>query len=301
MKQNHPSYEELLAENERLRQRIAELVVPQLARQLGNRNECKSAFNQLLSMGKQAVSIFLQILSEPHTIVSGNDVWTWDANMACRLAAEGLGRLKASEAVEPLMKILVNSSDVVLQMKAIWALGEIGDARAVPALIPLLGDQRPVRGLRLSEHAADALRKLGEGELVEAFFQTLKGNQAALENLKGKHYPEAVEGLMRALDSHYTSRAANAAWALGELGAVEALSKLRSKVGAFSLAPERVKEACKKAIAKLEVLATLPRPAQAGVPSIETLPRPASVSEVSKETLPRPADADALTDDEKQP
>jgi hypothetical protein len=81
--------------------------------------------------------------------------------------------------------------------------------------------------------------------------------------------------------------AVHAAWALGGLGAVEALPTLRSKAGVLSLAAEQVKKACAQAIAKLEAWAKLPRPAEAPEPEIETLPRPAYAPEPDEEALPR--------------
>ena len=52
-----------------------------------------------------------------------------------------LGRLKAREAVEPLIEFLKSETiPEVEKVAATWALGEIRDPKAIPALIPLLGN-----------------------------------------------------------------------------------------------------------------------------------------------------------------
>jgi hypothetical protein len=52
--------------------------------------------------------------------------------------AKALGRLHASEAVPELIELAENDPDRAPQTHAVGALGEIGDARAVPALLGLL-------------------------------------------------------------------------------------------------------------------------------------------------------------------
>jgi hypothetical protein len=86
------------------------------------------------------------------------------------------------------------------------------------------------------------------------------------------------------------TRACNVAWALGEMGAIEALPKLRKMASAW-FTPERLREACKRVIAKLEMLSRLPRPADLTAFATSNLPKPADLTELSTETLPRPATA----------
>lgn len=308
---------------------------PNLIYRLGEPKESKAAFHELLAMGEKAVPLFLKALSAPSgTLISIASFsppgsLNWDGNRVRRLAAEGLGRLKVKDAVEPLIQVL-DDSDKVLRAKAIWALGEIrdaravptlltllndrdvriraeaaralgklGDPRAIPPLISLLGEEREVpeasgdywhlEGCWVNERAVEALRKLGQSDLVDAFLRVLEyRDQAALERLKVHPYQKRViEAFVRALDSPFVERVVNAAWALGELGASEALPKLRAKVSPISFADEQVKEACQQAIAKLKPLTTLPRPACASKVGKETLPRPAKASEVDKDKLPR--------------
>ena len=69
---------------------------------------------------------------------AGMDAKTWQSQR--REAVRELGRLRAREAVPPLLKIVASERvDVILEF-AITALGTIGDRRAVPALRKLEGD-----------------------------------------------------------------------------------------------------------------------------------------------------------------
>ncbi len=297
---------------------------------LGDPHQNEEAFRQLLDMGKQAVPLFLQALSVPLGTLKPifMNLPVWDGNQARQLAAEGLGRLKAKEAVEPLIQVL-DAPDKILRVKAVQALGEIGDARAVPALLELLhqpeprlrsevaqalgklGDPRAIPELIpllgeevympkitgdyfhlaqgwVNEAAAKALRRLGQVDLVDSFVRVvLHRDKKALEKLKGTYERRVVDALMRALDSPINPTAANAAWALGELGASEALPKLWAKASLLGFADEQVKEACQQAIAKLKPLTTLPRPASASEVGKGTLPRPAKASDLDKDNLPR--------------
>jgi HEAT repeat protein len=268
--------------------------LPRLVRQLGGQNPA-TALNDLLKMGKRATPVLIEALSAPAMSMNGTGMEAWDGNLARRQAAEGLGRLKDAEAVPPLMATLGDASAPVRE-KVIWALAEIGDARAVPALIPLLGDAEPVRGSTISALAAEALRKLGEDELTTTFAQTLQGDRAAWENLRGEHRRAVAQALIKALQSHHSSEdvRVQAACALGELGAVEALPTLRLglKLSLVGIVKERVKEACEQAIAKLEALTSLPRSSQAVLPDadVESLPRPVTTPQPDTETLPRPTD-----------
>jgi HEAT repeat protein len=170
-------------------------------------------------------------------------------------------------------------------------LGVIGDVRAVPAVIPLLGDDARTAGGNFSSRsaAAAALRDLGRRELVEAFAQTLFRNKAAVEVLKKSHPREFGQAFLRALDSDDVTIVVNAAWALAELGGVEGLPRLRSKTGLLNFPNKQLREIWHQSIAKLTSLSSLPRSAEAVAPNVETLPRPAGEPEPSTETLPRAA------------
>lgn len=77
------------------------------------------------------------------------------------------------KAVEPLIEAL---EDVRLRWGAIVALGDIGDARAVEHIIPLLNDLSPVnRGA-----AAIALGKIGDSGAVDPLIQVLTNEEGVI-------------------------------------------------------------------------------------------------------------------------
>ncbi|MFQ6055763.1 MAG: HEAT repeat domain-containing protein [Methanosarcinales archaeon] len=83
-------------------------------------------------------------------------------------AAYALGLIGDARAVEPLIKALEDSSSSV-RMNAAEALGEIGDARAVEPLIKALGDEDSW----VRKDAAKALGKIGDKKAVEPLIKAL--------------------------------------------------------------------------------------------------------------------------------
>lgn len=289
-----------------------------LARSLGDTRAHAYAFEQLLNMKKHGVSAFMRVLSLPELQWKGREGVTWDARLARRLAAEGLGRLKDPEAVAPLSEV-VDDPDVGLQGKAAWALGEIGDARAVAALVPLLGEAQSVaddraraadrrfgeaiaRSLQdledqpLGEVADAALRKLGAGDLASAFREMLEGHTSALKAKMMQSRRLVVDGLRKMLDSREPATAVKAAHAAEALDVVEALPELRSKLRVFSGADRELKEACEQAIEKLQGMAALPRAAESPAPPVETLPRTAETGREDVDLLPRVSEQERSPD-----
>lgn len=258
--------------------------LPRPIEELGSETKCKSAFRRIMRMDNP-VAIFLKVLLSAPPKGTGNE---WDGNQARRLAANGLGQLKDRVAVGPLLEAL-DDPDAELRERAVRALGRIGDVRAAPAVIPLLGEV---------ETAADAVGKLVGKELVEALLAVLRGDKAGVEKLREKSQPEVIEGLIKAVDRPDASKAANAAWALGELRAEVALAKLRSMASVFSSAPEELKRACAEAIGKLEPLAALPRSTEAPIPTVDALPAPAEEPIPTVDTLPAPEEGNAVLRDE---
>jgi HEAT repeat protein len=109
-----------------------------------------------------------------------------------RNAAATLGALGDPRAVEPLIGMLEDRSSKVRE-SVVAALGGLGDARAVEPLIAALGD------VRVRSSVVQALGRLGDGRAVEPLVAVLEDEEAE----------DAVRS--------------NAASALGELGALEAL------------------------------------------------------------------------------
>lgn len=183
------------------------------------------------------------------------------------------------DAVREMLTIL-DSADPLLRARIVWSLGRLEDQRAVPALIPLLGELRSVDGLQLtpagisidpdlrgiftfSEAAAQSLRGLGEMQFVEAFLQALTKDVAPIPILKQSSQAEIVAAFLRAIDSDCFPESGGAAWTLAQLRAVEAVPELRSRMSPFSSASDEVRQACAETIAALEATAGLPRPRQA--------------------------------------
>ena len=69
-----------------------------------------------------------------------------------------LGKKRATEAVEPLRRLLAKTRNVLTRQRIIQALGKIGDARIVPDLRPLLNDEDS----QIRDAAALALFQCGE-------------------------------------------------------------------------------------------------------------------------------------------
>jgi HEAT repeat protein len=251
---------------------------PELVRQLGSLKEHErlSALSQIMDMGEQAIPLLIQVLKMP-SIQFGN----WHGAEAHRLAVEGLGLLRAKQAINVLCEALEHPSPSV-RAKAVWALGEIGDPSVIPHLIPLLGDYDTV-----SDHAAIVLGKFGESDLVNAFKKALIGklDEQSRKILTGKYRPQVVKAFIKALNGESELAAIGAAWALGELRFVEALPVLERKARSF-LTPEQVRLACRDAAAKLRPFAYLPAIPTVS-PEIANLPRPATATEIPTENLPR--------------
>jgi HEAT repeat protein len=101
-----------------------------------------AAFDALALPATGAASQLLAALEDTHDRI----VWR---------AALILGALHAYEAVDPLITLLGRAGTT--GQCAAWALGEIGDGRASPALLNHLSRGDPL----VSREAAAALKKIG--------------------------------------------------------------------------------------------------------------------------------------------
>ena len=99
---------------------------------------------------------------------------------ASSAAAQALGRLRALEAVDPLLACVEEGPEDVMRAWAIDALGRIGSEEAVPALLKLLAHDH--EGLRRT--AAAALAEIGDPRAVDALEETARRESW----LAGRHY-----------------------------------------------------------------------------------------------------------------
>jgi HEAT repeat protein len=93
-------------------------------------------------------------------------------------AINALGALKAAQAVEPLMALATDeNSKPFIAKKAVQALGEIGDARAVPALVQMMFRER--RGISFYMESSYALYQVGS-PATDALLPILEGKNQEL-------------------------------------------------------------------------------------------------------------------------
>jgi hypothetical protein len=219
----------------------------------------------------------------------------WDGDAPRRDAAARLGGRGDPRAVEPLVAVLGDDDEGIVAAAA-RALARIADRRAVPALVALLGQRRRKAGdSTLGDVARQALERLGEAELGRAFERALEGDPEPLRAAAGEHREAVVEALVAVVDSVDFTARVEAARALGELGATEALPLLRAKSSAWGMRT-RLTEAAAEAVEKIEARAGLPRPARSAPEGPDTHPRPADGIVRDDSTLPRPAEGEGEGD-----
>ncbi len=135
-------------------------------------------------------------------------------------------KLKAKGDIKGLIKALGYQRDWQVRVSAARALGEIGDARAVEALIGALGEQHA----DMRKAAAEALGKIGDARAVEPLVAALKDEQkdvrlAATEALRTIGAP-AVEPLTAALKARKKNERLVAIAVLGKIGDARAVEPL---------------------------------------------------------------------------
>jgi HEAT repeat protein len=129
-------------------------------------------------------------------------------------------------AFEPLTKALAGPAWIA-RSNAAWALGALGNRRAVPMLSRLLGDTES----NVRKRSAWALGALDASEAVPALVEALKDSDADVRQqvawaLGAIGDRRAVDGLMVALSDTSPGVRKQAAWALGAIGDKRAVSAL---------------------------------------------------------------------------
>jgi ParB family chromosome partitioning protein len=116
-------------------------------------------------------------------------------NLTQLLAAEGLARGGRDEGLSILLAAVDLQSDLSLRQRAVRALGELGDPRALDLLLKIVNDpEHPLR-----QEAAEALGHMGRSDRAEEVLRLLeelaRGNDAAAEGaLKGLRWFDHPEG-----------------------------------------------------------------------------------------------------------
>jgi HEAT repeat protein len=103
-----------------------------------------------------------------------------DANERARVqAAEALGKIADTRAVEPLTRTLVSDSNTAVRISIAHALGKIGDSRAVPALAKALKD----RDIAVYRAVVKALAKLGGEGAFEPLLEASRNRKERADYL----------------------------------------------------------------------------------------------------------------------
>jgi HEAT repeat protein len=140
-----------------------------------------------------------------------------DANVA-QQAIDSLSQLRSPRAVDALTEML--GRDPWLRFAAIHALGEIGDRRAVAALVPLVDDPTA------REAVVEALGKIGSAEALDHLFRVLS------ETPDGDSFAVCLQAIGEALESERNEEALQqlTKWAQGAAASSSALEERLTRV-----------------------------------------------------------------------
>lgn len=177
-----------------------------------DRDEAHKAWEAIVDIGDAADGVLIKALESKNPTVAEH-------------SAGALGSRGAKAAVDPLITALEGWTS--RRYVAAWALGEIGDARAIPVLIRTMGDENA----EVRKYAARSLIKFGP-EAVEALLEAL-----------GSASPEVRHYAVRALGEIRDERSVESLiamdgkvdeevylWALGRLGDSRGYEKVADAV-----------------------------------------------------------------------
>lgn len=183
----------------------------------------------VLVLGGHAPMSVGQVPVKPAAVPAGllADLRSRD-NATRRNAANGLGSLRAGQAVSALISAL-GDRDRTVREAAAFALGQITDPRAVDALIRAMRDSDP----EVRASAAFALGMLEDRKSTIVLSKALDDDEAAVRasavmalGLMGDR--EAMDEIIQMLDDSSFDVRYDAVWALGHLGEPEAADHLRA-------------------------------------------------------------------------
>ncbi|MFC1977769.1 HEAT repeat domain-containing protein [Chloroflexota bacterium] len=101
--------------------------------------------------------------------------------------AVALGRIGDTGAVEPLIELASKHIEDMLTCMSVRALGDIGDHRAVDALIAILDDERTIECSHLRLETCWALGKIRDVRAIESLIRILgdtRNNLASIQNVQ---------------------------------------------------------------------------------------------------------------------
>lgn len=142
-------------------------------------------------------------------------------------SAWALGEIEDAAAVPALTRALHQDADRRIRVRAAWALGEIEHTSAVSGLVAVLNDS----DVELRKKAAWALGEIESESAVDGLVKALKDPDAGMRReaawaLGEIEAASAVNGLVAALTDTDVAVRRQAAWALGEIESAGAVSAL---------------------------------------------------------------------------
>jgi HEAT repeat protein len=142
-------------------------------------------------------------------------------------AATALARI-GTPAIEPLISVLASPNDNVREIAA-WALGEIGDPKAVTALTHLVKD----KNMLVRAKAIESLGMIRSGVPLSPLFDAMADEKPivrvkAIETLGILHRPEGLQSILSALKDDNRFVRDTAVGVLGDMREVQAVDLLIS-------------------------------------------------------------------------
>jgi HEAT repeat protein len=190
---------------------------------------------ELREMGRaadQAIASLAALLEDGSPVdpaVCGERTWRWGSGDATTTPGEQAASALVAigtPAFDSLTRA-ASSAPWIARQNAVWALGALGNSRAVPTVAAALKDREaPVR-----KRSAWALGALDASEAVTALVAALGDEDAGVRRqaawaLGAIGSREAVDGLMKALSDASPDVREQAAWALGAIGDSKATAAL---------------------------------------------------------------------------
>lgn len=239
---------------------------------------------------KDDLSVLLETLFQPGGQVRSSNIVLWDGDRARYRAVQSLAQYRDNVQVVDALLTALPASPPFVQHAILLALGNLGNHRAAPHLVPFLGVV-DAQGSALRAAADSALRQLGAAALCDDFVALVNGDLQALNRLPAAWQPLLAAALRAVISSPYPREVSSAAAALAEWNVQEASPELNEALRTWRQDPGTL-EAVEKALELLEKRAALPRPAMAPVSQPDgTLPLPSAPAAPNAESLPRPGAA----------